>query len=157
MITLTNKQFRRLVAGLGENIAATTPVSVDFVFDDVPARVTLHPNERDVIVDAAAFDASTYAGEDRGALAITLLRLNSIGIRGRFMAIGVSPRGVVAAFARAPLSSLDAEKLRELLSFLVEQARRLRDACDPAVLADVPPYVLDAMPGSTQTAGATDM
>jgi hypothetical protein len=152
MITLANERFRGLVSELGENIAATTPVSVDFVFDDVPARVTLHQNEREVIVDAAAFDASTYAGEERAELAIMLLRINSIGIRGRFMAIGVSPRGVVSAFTRTPLSSLDSEELREILGFLVEQARRLRAACDPAVLDDIPPYVLDTMPATEGTA-----
>jgi hypothetical protein len=81
-----------------------------------------------------------------------LLRINSIGIRGRFMAIGVSPRGVVSAFTRTPLSSLDSEELREILGFLVEQARRLRAACDPAVLDDIPPYVLDTMPATEGTA-----
>ena len=124
---IPNPAFARLVATLGTDVAAASPTSVDFLLeDDLPARLTLHPNDTDVVVDAFAFDSATLVGRVHGAVTDTLLRLNAVGLRGRFFAIGIDPHGFVAVTSRAPIADLGDGALQDFIDYVAGQARSVR-------------------------------
>ena len=119
--------FDRLVASLGQDVVPASPTSVDFLLEDeIPARLTLHPNEREVVVDAFACDTSAFMGPVHGTVVDALLRLNALGLRGRFFAIGIDPHGFVAVTSRAPIADLEDGALQELIDYVAGQARRVR-------------------------------
>jgi len=125
---ITSESFRKLLAAIGSDVAPSSPSSVDFLFeDDLPARLTLHPNGQEVVADVFAYDAATLDGDVQGIVLDTLLRLNAFGIRGRFFAVGIDPRGLIAVTTRAPMASLDDAGIAEFLDYAAGQARRLRD------------------------------
>jgi len=120
--------FARLVGSLGSDVAAASPTSVEFILEgDLPARLTLHPNESEVVVDAFACDASAFVGPVHGRVMDTLLRLNALGLRGRFFAIGIDPHGFVAVTSRAPMADLEDGALQGYVDYVAAQARRVRD------------------------------
>jgi hypothetical protein len=124
---IPNAAFARLVGSLGSEVAPASPTSVDFLLEeDLPARLTLHPNETEVVVDAFAFDASVLVGPVQGTVMDTLLRLNALGLRGRFFAVGIDPRGFVAVTSRAPMADLEDGALQGLIDYVASQARRVR-------------------------------
>ena len=124
---ITNPEFSKLVSSLGADVTPSSPTSVDFVFeDDLPARLTLHPNGADVVVDGFAYDASELTGKRQEVVLDLLLRLNALGIRGRFFAIGIDPRGFVAVTSRAPIAGLDRDGLLGLITYVSDQSRRVR-------------------------------
>jgi hypothetical protein len=137
---LPSEEFRRLVATLGDGASPSSPTSVDFVFqDEVPARLTLHPNGHDVVVDAFAYDATGLLGRLHGAVMDVLLRLNAVGLRGRFFATAIDPRGFVAVTSRTPMADLDGRGLLELLEYVSSQARRVRTVIDALVPPEATP------------------
>jgi|RhiMethySRZTD1v2_1073278.scaffolds.fasta_scaffold13268_3 hypothetical protein len=125
---IANPAFARLVGSLGSDVAAASPTSVEFILEgDVPARLTLHPNGSEVVVDAFACDASAFVGPVHGRVVDTLLRLNALGLRGRFFAIGIDPHGFVAVTSRAPMADLEGGALQEFIDYVAGHARRVRD------------------------------
>lgn len=93
---------------------------------DLPARLTLHPNDREVVVDLYLFDAATVTGSLRRSLIDTLLLLSHTGLRGRPFRLGLDNRDLVALSDRVPLAGLDAPALLDRLSYLARQAVRTR-------------------------------
>ena len=119
--------FEKLVASLGKDVVPASPTSVDFLLEDeIPARLTLHPNGAEVVVDAFACDTSGFLGPVHAVVMDTLLRLNSLGLRGRFFAIGIDPHGFVAVTSRAPMADLHDGDLQDLIDYVAGQARRVR-------------------------------
>jgi hypothetical protein len=130
-IDIEHDGFRRLLAdlstGAGETFAASSPRSFEMLVEEgLPVRVTLHPNERDVVTDVYAFDAAILTGPARTTSVDVLLTLNHAGLRGRPFAVGLDRRDLVAISARAPLAELDADTFADLLSYLVRQSLRIR-------------------------------
>ena len=126
-LVIPNPAFARLVESLGSEVAPASPTSVDFLLEDeLPARLTLHPNEREVVVDAFAFDASALVGPVQGTVMDMLLRLNALGLRGRFFAVGIDPHGFVAVTSRAPMADLEDGALQGFIDYVASQARRVR-------------------------------
>jgi hypothetical protein len=125
--TITDPAFRKLVSLLGQDVTPSSPTSVEFLFDDdLPLRLSLHPNAQEVVVDGFAYDASALSGPRQAVILDLLLRLNAFGVRGRFFAIGIDPRGFVAVTTRAPLAGVDRAALLDLIDYVTEQARRVR-------------------------------
>jgi hypothetical protein len=134
---IADPAFAKAVADLGSGIEATTPRSVDLVFeDDLPVRLTLHPDGGTVLVDAFAFDAADLAGEADAAMCRTLLQLNGLAMSGEPFAISLTPESVVAVTVRIALERAGNGRLAEPVAYATMQARQVRDLLQAIASAD---------------------
>ncbi|KAB0679841.1 hypothetical protein [Aureimonas leprariae] len=134
---IDNASFARALAELDADISATSPRSADFLFeDDLPVRVTLHPDEQTILVDAFAFDESELAPEAGAAMSRTLLQLNGLALVGEPFAIGLTPASIVAVTVRASLARAGTGGLAEPIAYAVAQAREIRSLLETIEATD---------------------
>lgn len=127
MIDFSHPLFARAISTLADDIRPTTPTSVDLVLeDDLPVRISLHPDETILLVDAFAFDASGLFGNVQAEVGLALLRLNGMAMLGRPFAATVTPGGLVAVTVRIGLGAAAGGGLADALDYAVDQARSLR-------------------------------
>ena len=120
-------EFQRLAACLGPDVQATSQRSFDLVFDDdLPVNVSLHPNGTDVAIDVWCYDAAKLVGAPRTAVVDTLLLLNQTVRSGQPFAIGLDSRDFVVVHARQAMNQLQGLAMGAWLTWLVDQARRVR-------------------------------
>lgn len=124
---IENPLFAQALAGLDPDMVPTTPRSADLLFeDDLPVRLTLHPDGKTVLVDAFAYDASDLADEASVVAGRLMLQLNGLAMAGRPFTIGLTSAGLVAVTVRQALSDVTADALADPIAYAAEQARAVR-------------------------------
>ncbi|MEJ1160507.1 hypothetical protein [Prosthecomicrobium sp. N25] len=140
---IENEAFARVVQSIGPDIEASSATTVDLLFDeDLPVRLTLHPNGREVIVDAFVLDATGLFGGVRNAVVRLLLQLNGLALRGNPFAVGITPAGLVAVTVRAALADLEDGEVSDLIQYASSQATELREVLAALMPADAPDVTL---------------
>jgi hypothetical protein len=127
MIEIANDRFRAVLEGLGEGLTAASPDSVELLFDDdVPVRVSLHPEGHQVLIDAFAYDGTGLIGQTRRSVVRMLLQLNGLAVQGRHFATAITPTGLVAVVVNVPLVSAEKDGIADQVDYAVKQAKALR-------------------------------
>lgn len=122
-----NVAFKRLAQSVGGALASSSSSFFDLLFDDdLPVRVSLHPNGRDVVADVWCSDAATLTGTPRRAVAKALLLLNHATLTGRPLRIGMDSRDFILLHGRQPLDGLDSPFFANWLAWLIDQGRHVR-------------------------------
>jgi hypothetical protein len=124
---LANDAFRELIARLPGDVAPSSPVSVDLLFEGgILLRLTARPSASFIIIEAFAADASDLRGSALQTLLEILLSMNRLGLDGGRFAAGVDDNGFIGVFTQAPLSGLEPSQLLDHIDRVAEWARKLR-------------------------------
>ncbi len=121
-----SSKFGQLIENL--NLKLQSPTVCDLLWEgDLPTRIHLHPDQKKVVIQCFVHDLSFLTGLLRQQVIDTALRINYLGLRGRHFSIGLDSRDFLTVTSTRSLSELDPESLIESLSFLTDQAHRIRD------------------------------
>lgn len=135
MIEIANDRFRSVLEAFGEGLTAASPVSVELLFDDdVPVRLSLHPEGHHVVIDAFAYDATGLIGPTRRTIVRMLLQLNGVAVQGRHFSTAITPTGLIAVVVNVPLVSAEKDGIADQIDYAVKQAKALR-----SILAAIAP------------------
>lgn len=97
--------------------------------DNLPLRVTLHPDRLHWVVEAFAYDAVAIHGPLRHSLAKTLLQINGAALEGRQIICTLDPTDLVVVLTRwHPAGAEEGSDFLSWLEYTVDQARRIREA-----------------------------
>lgn len=119
--------FKRLAQSAGVASMPSSSSFFDLLFDDdLPVRVSLHPNGTDVAADVWCSDAAMLIGVPRRAVAKALLLLNHATLSGRPLRIGIDSRDFILLHGRQPLDGLDGASFAIWLAWLTDQGRHVR-------------------------------
>lgn len=125
---ISNLAFRRLVASLDEEMEPSSARTFELFLgeEQLPVRVSLHPDQQRVVMQAYAADLSMVTGQVRAGLLPALLLLNHAGLRGRPFFVALDARDFVCVTRIQPLDRAMGDEFLEDLDYLAEQTLQVR-------------------------------
>lgn len=127
---MSMEAFNALVRGIDPDMVRSTPRSVDMILEEqgLSARLSLSPDETEVLTDIFVLDVAYYIGGTRRALQQAILTLNGLSVPYTDCSIGIDHRNYLVMTGYTPLARATPESYGNALSVWVDQAMNLRDA-----------------------------
>ncbi|MEB6663265.1 hypothetical protein ACOTF1_25415 [Achromobacter ruhlandii] len=120
------RDLARLARACGRDALPAGARQFDLLFDDLPGRVTLHPDNRRLLTDFFLHDAAVLHGSLRRAVIKSALLVNQNALRGHAYVVGLDSRQFVTGTGRIALDRLDDDTWPRWLQYQLAQARDTR-------------------------------
>lgn len=116
----------RFAKSCGVEALSTGAHQFDLLFDDLPGRITLHPDARLLIADFFIHDLAMLHGAMRHVIAKSALLINQAALRGRSYVVSLDNRDFIVGTGRILLEGLNDELISQWLHYQVLQAMDIR-------------------------------
>jgi hypothetical protein len=125
---IPNLAFRQLAASLSPDLQPSSPRTFELCLrqDGLPVRISLHPDQQRVIMQAYAYDLSMVLGPLRANLLQTLLLINRAALQGRPFSVGLDNRDFVCLTRIQQLDRAIGDDFLDDLDYLLQQAEQIR-------------------------------
>jgi hypothetical protein len=120
------RDLARLALACGLDTLPSGARQFDLLFDDLPGRVTLHPDNRRLLIDFFLHDAAALQGSLRRAVIKSALLINQNALRGHAYVVGLDSRQFVTGSGRIALERLDDDTWPRWLQYQLAQAQDTR-------------------------------
>ncbi|WP_395757352.1 hypothetical protein [Achromobacter sp. EB05] len=120
------RDLARLAQACGLDTLPSGARQFDLLFDDLPGRVTLHPDNQRLLTDFFVHDAATLQGSLRRAVIKGALLINQNALLGHAYVMGLDSRQFVTGTGRIALHRLDDDTWPRWLQYQVAQAQDTR-------------------------------
>ena len=130
--------FRQLAASLSPDLIPSSPRSFELCLkeDRLPVRISLHPDQQRVIMQAYAVDISMLVGPLRAAMMPMLLLINQAALHGRSFFVSLDSRNFLCVTRIQALDRASGDEFLEDLDYVLQQAAQIRTLVDNLTLQD---------------------